>query len=290
MFDGQGFGSTFFLSTTSVTTYLLCLDTNWSTIDLLSIYFEISHLSPVSLAKCVWYEHCQYILIRPVTPVLQTPVPPLQRAADVTPVFNQILMNEQEEEYDGPPQKEIPALIVWTLGGKNVYVEGSWDNWKSRKAMQKSGKDYSLLLVLPSGVYRYRFVVDGERRCLPDLPCETDAMGNAVNLLDVNDFVPESVESVAEFEAPPSPDSSYSFQAPEEKDFAKEPPALPSQLHLGVLNSQNSEESCARPQHIVLNHLFIEKGWGAHPLVALGLTHRFESKYVTVVLYKPIER
>jgi len=55
-----------------------------------------------------------------------------------------------------------------------------------RKAMQKSGKDYSLLLVLPSGVYRYRFVVDGERRCLPDLPCETDAMGNVVNLLDVN--------------------------------------------------------------------------------------------------------
>ena len=55
-----------------------------------------------------------------------------------------------------------------------------------RKAMQKSGKDHSLLLVLPSGVYRYRFVVDGERRCLPDLPCETDAMGNAVNLLDVN--------------------------------------------------------------------------------------------------------
>lgn len=224
------------------------------------------------------------------TPILQTPVPPLVRAADVTPVFNEILMNEQEEEFDGPPQKEIPALIVWTLGGKNVSVEGSWDNWKSRKPMQKSGKDHSLLLILRSGVYRYRFVVDGERRCFPDLPCETDAMGNAVNLLDVHDFVPESVESVSEFEAPPSPESSYSFQAPEEKDFAKEPPALPSQLHLGVLNSQNSEESCARPQHIVLNHLFIEKGWGAHPLVALGLTHRFESKYVTVVLYKPIER
>ncbi|XP_020406512.1 SNF1-related protein kinase regulatory subunit beta-1 [Zea mays] len=154
---------------------------------------------------------------------------------------------------------EIPSLIVWTLGGKNVYVEGSWDNWKSRKAMQKSGKDHSLLLVLPSGVYRYRCVVDGERRCLPDLPCETDAMGNAVNLLDVNDFVPESVESVVEFEPPLSLDSSYSFQAPEDKDFAKEPPALPAQLHLGVLNSQNSEESCARPQHIVLNHLFIEK-------------------------------
>lgn len=132
MFDGLGFGSTTFLSTTSVTTYLICPDINWFAIDLSSLYFETSHLSPISLAKCVRYEHCQYILISPVTPVLQTPVPPLQRAADVTPVFNQILMNEQEEEYDGPPQKEIPALIVWTLGGKNVYVEGSWDNWKSR--------------------------------------------------------------------------------------------------------------------------------------------------------------
>jgi 5'-AMP-activated protein kinase regulatory beta subunit len=56
----------------------------------------------------------------------------LVRPADVTPVFNEILMNEQEEEFDGPPQKEIPALIVWTLGGKSVSVEGSWDNWKSR--------------------------------------------------------------------------------------------------------------------------------------------------------------
>lgn len=127
--DGLGFASTTFLSTTSVTTYLVCHDSNWFAIGL---YFETSHLSPVSLAKCVWQEYCQYILIKLVTPVLQTPVPPLQRAADVTPVFNQILMNEQEEEYDGPPLKEIPALIVWTLGGKTVYVEGSWDNWKSR--------------------------------------------------------------------------------------------------------------------------------------------------------------
>ncbi|CAN6211450.1 unnamed protein product [Urochloa humidicola] len=35
-------------------------------------------------------------------------------------VFNQISMNEQEEEYDGPPPKEIPALIVSTIGGKKM--------------------------------------------------------------------------------------------------------------------------------------------------------------------------
>uniref|UniRef100_A0A453AML1 Association with the SNF1 complex (ASC) domain-containing protein n=1 Tax=Aegilops tauschii subsp. strangulata TaxID=200361 RepID=A0A453AML1_AEGTS len=160
-----------------------------------------------------------------------------------------------------------------------------------RKTVQKSGKDHTILLELPSGVYRYRFIVDGERRYLPDLPCETDNVGNIVNLLDVNDFVPESVESVSELMAPPSPDSSYGFQIPEDKEFAKEPPTLPAQLYLGVLNSRSAEQrECARPRHVVLNHLYIEKGWGAQPLVALGHTHRFRSKYVTTVLYKAIER
>jgi 5'-AMP-activated protein kinase regulatory beta subunit len=40
----------------------------------------------------------------------------------------------------------------------------------------------------------------------------------------------------------------------------------------------------------VLNHLYIEKGWASQSLVALGLTHRFQSKYVTVCLFKPLKR
>ncbi|KAI4964226.1 hypothetical protein ZWY2020_006838 [Hordeum vulgare] len=132
------------------------------------------------------------------------------------------------------PQR-IPTLLVWPHGGKYIFVEGSWDHWTSKKTVQKSGKDHTILLELPSGVYRYRFIVDGERRYLPDLPCETDNVGNIVNLLDVNDFVPESVESVSELMAPPSPDSSYSFQIPEDKEFAKEPPTLPALLYLACL-------------------------------------------------------
>lgn len=106
----------------------------------------------------------------------------------------------------------------------------------------------------------------------------------------MQDFVPDSVESVSELMAPPSPDSSYGFHVPGEKEFSKEPPQLPTQLYLGVLNSRSTEEGCARPRHVVLDHLYIEKGWGAQPLVALGYTHRFRSKYVTCVLYKAIER
>lgn len=56
----------------------------------------------------------------------------------------------------------------------------------SRLSLQRSGKDHSILMSLPSGIYRYRFIVDGERRFIPDFPCITDETGNTVNFLDVD--------------------------------------------------------------------------------------------------------
>lgn len=55
-----------------------------------------------------------------------------------------------------------------------------------RKMLQRSGKDHSILLVLPSGVYHYKFIVDGEWRYIPDLPFVADELGSVCNLLDVN--------------------------------------------------------------------------------------------------------
>jgi len=55
-----------------------------------------------------------------------------------------------------------------------------------RKALQRSGKDHSILLVLPSGVYQYKFIVDGEWRYIPDLPFIADESGHISNILDVH--------------------------------------------------------------------------------------------------------
>ncbi|XWS71804.1 hypothetical protein CRYUN_Cryun03dG0169700 [Craigia yunnanensis] len=185
----------------------------------------------------------------------------------------------------------IPVIITWNYGGNDVAVEGSWDNWRSRTMLQRSGKDHSILLVLTSGIYHYKFIVDGEWRYTPHLLFVADEMGHVCNLLDAHDYVPENLDSLTEFEAPGSPNSSYGQAFPTEEDFAKEPVVVPSQLHLTVLGTDNQEgASSSKPQHVVLNHLFIEKGWASQSVVALGLTHRFESKYVTVVLYKPLKR
>ncbi|XP_022967985.1 SNF1-related protein kinase regulatory subunit beta-1 isoform X2 [Cucurbita maxima] len=221
---------------------------------------------------------------------LQVPVAPLQGGNGPTH-YNEAWQNEFHETVDNPPEQGIPTIITWSYGGGSVAIEGSWDNWASRKILQRTGKDFSILIVLPSGVYHYKFIVDGQKRYIPDLPHIADEMGNVFNLLNVSDSAPDILQSLAEFEAPPSPETTYSQVFPSEEDFAKEPAAVPSQLHLTVLGMENADEaSSSKPQHVVLNHLFIEKGWASQSVVALGLTHRFHSKYVTVVLYKPLNR
>ena len=49
------------------------------------------------------------------------------------------------------------ALIpTGTHGGEHVEVEGSFDNWTTRQTMQRSGKDFTIVKLLPPGVYQVR--------------------------------------------------------------------------------------------------------------------------------------
>ncbi|KAL6519046.1 galactose metabolism-related protein [Orobanche hederae] len=218
----------------------------------------------------------------------RAPVLPSQRNDSTS--YNPLRQNGSQRVVDHLPEQGIPTIITWSLGGNNVAVEGSWDNWRTRKLLQRSGKDHSVLLVLPSGIFRYKFIVDGEVRYIPDIPNETDEMGNVCNLLDVHGYVPENLDSVAEFEAPSSPESSYSQVFPVDEDFAKDPMLVPPQLQSPVLGLENQKETASsKPKHVVLNHLFMEKGQASQSVIALSLTHRFQSKYVTVVLYKPLK-
>ncbi|KAJ3669180.1 hypothetical protein LUZ60_011130 [Juncus effusus] len=218
----------------------------------------------------------------------QMPVSPLPRQAQHQQADTPAVPTSTWPTDSDASEKGIPTLLTWTLGGNSVLIEGSWDNWSSRKALHKSGKDHSILLVLPSGVFHYKYIVDGELRYVPDLPYVKDEAGQVSNILDVHDFIPESLDSVSGFEAPPSPESSYTRHFPTEEDFTKDAPLLPSQLLDSVLKTD--ELSLAKPQHVVLNHLFLEKGLSQRSLLALSLSQRFRSKYVTVVLYKPIKR
>ncbi|KAL7240505.1 hypothetical protein ACSBR2_006202 [Camellia fascicularis] len=51
--------------------------------------------------------------------------------------------------------------------------------------LQTSGKDFTIMEVLPSGVFQFKFIVDGQWRYAPDMPWAQDETGNAYNILDL---------------------------------------------------------------------------------------------------------
>ncbi|KAF4371938.1 hypothetical protein F8388_000105 [Cannabis sativa] len=99
--------------------------------------------------------------------------------------------------------------------------------------------------------------------------------------------------TVIGFEVPKSPDSSYNNVYPGNEDEAQDPPVVPPHLHHTILRCPTSRDdigSLPTPPNVIVNHLYIEERETPRSVVALGFTHRFRSKFVTVVLYKPVQR
>lgn len=59
------------------------------------------------------------------------PVVPLQRPDEMqipSPSWMQTASGHDNMYYE----QGIPTMITWSHDGKEVVVEGSWDNWKTR--------------------------------------------------------------------------------------------------------------------------------------------------------------
>ena len=87
----------------------------------------------------------------------QVPVVPLQRPDDDIYSSSHSWMQTAPAYEDMCSEQGIPTMITWSYDGKEVAVEGSGDNWRTRMPLQKSGKDFTIMKVLPSGVYQNRF-------------------------------------------------------------------------------------------------------------------------------------
>ncbi|XP_059662867.1 SNF1-related protein kinase regulatory subunit beta-2-like [Cornus florida] len=213
----------------------------------------------------------------------QVPIVPSPRPDD---------MVQTQSNEDVLSEKVI--VITWSYDGNEVAVVGSWDNWKRREFLQKSGRDFTIMKVLQSGVYHFRFIVDGQWRYAPDLPREPDEMGNIFNILDLRDHVPEVSNNISGTESPPSPVSSYNSLPFSTEDSNERLPELPPLLQKSPLDqpssSKDSLESLEKPFAAVLNHLYIQKRCTGKSMVALSSTQRFRTKYVTVVLYKSLKK
>ena len=96
----------------------------------------------------------------------------------------------KEESVITPSEKieRIPTIFEWDNGGTNVYVTGSFCNWKQFFLMKKNEQNsFFLTLNLPKGYHQYKFKVDDEWKYNEKFPICNDS-GYINNYLDTSNL------------------------------------------------------------------------------------------------------
>ncbi|XP_054154253.1 5'-AMP-activated protein kinase subunit beta-1-like isoform X1 [Oppia nitens] len=210
-------------------------------------------------------------------------------------------------------ENALPTVFKWEGGGKEVFITGTFSDWKPIKMCHSHG-DFVAIIDVPEGTHNYKFVVDGQEVVDEKISVDEDKQNNVINIKK-GDF--EVFEALAmdlasnnnnannnynnnnnNNSSSGSPPGSYSQELPSRAtEFGNNvqmsgagPPILPPHLLQVILNNPNvnfcEPTLLPQPNHVMLNHLYalsIKDG-----VMVLSATHRYRKKYVTTLLYKPI--
>lgn len=199
---------------------------------------------------------------------------------------------EFPEDDQAQTPKVLPTVFKWDGGGKNVYITGTFSNWKTIP-MVKSHGDFVTIVDLPEGEHQYKFLVDGEWMHDPSEPMTDNGIGSKNNVISVkkSDFEVFDALDIDSINVSGSQAADYGQEIPVLRVQDKStPPILPPHL-LQVILNKDTPLSCEptllpEPNHVMLGHLYalsIKDG-----VMVLSATHRYRKKYVTTLLYKPI--
>mmetsp|Transcript_20904 Transcript_20904/g.25355 ORF Transcript_20904/g.25355 Transcript_20904/m.25355 type:complete len:318 (+) Transcript_20904:349-1302(+) len=192
---------------------------------------------------------------------------------------------------------DVPMVFRWEGGGKNVYITGTFNQWREKIPMHRSGNDFTYIHELKRGKHAFKFIVDDEWRFAPEQPTVADQMGFINNFVDLTSFERSFTDSDRPLIDNESilDDSRYDEEyAPDPDDpqwYTKEPPQLPPHLRNIILNAKGSggedrPNMMQTPQHVTLNHLYCSAI--KDNLMVLGVTQRFRKKFITTVFYSPL--
>ncbi|XP_060864671.1 5'-AMP-activated protein kinase subunit beta-1 isoform X1 [Metopolophium dirhodum] len=189
--------------------------------------------------------------------------------------------------------KMLPTVFRWDGGGKQVFISGTFSEWKPIPMVQ-SHNDFVTIIDLPEGEHHYKFCVDGNWQCDNKVSMIEGDPGITNNKVVVRktDFEVFQALDVDSIDENCIEKSGFSQDIPSSVPWQKVsgPPILPPHLLQVILNKDTSV-SCEptllpEPNHVMLNHLYalsIKDG-----VMVLSATHRYRKKYVTTLLYKPI--
>ncbi|XP_023319513.1 5'-AMP-activated protein kinase subunit beta-2 [Eurytemora carolleeae] len=192
----------------------------------------------------------------------------------------------------------LPTIIKYPGTGKDVYVCGTFSDWK-KIPMVKSQKDFVALIDLPVGEHQYKFVVDDEWIHDPAQPSVKSDVSGKNNVIKIHQ---DDFDAFSALDMDSRSTNSRHRRGGEQK-FGQDipsvhsfenkagPPILPPHL-LQVILNKDTPLSCEptllpEPNHVMINHLYalsIKDG-----VMVISSTQRYRKKYVTTLLYKPIE-
>ena len=96
--------------------------------------------------------------------------------------------NKGESTITSEKSDRIPTTFEWDNGGNNVYITGSFCNWKQFFLMKKNSEGKFLLtLDLPKGNHQYKFKVDNQWKFNDKFPICNNS-GNINNYLDTTNW------------------------------------------------------------------------------------------------------
>lgn len=173
---------------------------------------------------------------------------------DEEPYFTKPVPQQPQEAYDPPRPRantvsegttvtvaddKTPTVFRWEGGGKDVYVSGTFSNWKTIP-MVKSHGDFVTIVDLPEGEHQYKFYVDGEWKNDPTNKTVESDSGTKNNLITVkkSDFeVFQALDKDSE-NITNDGQKEYSQDIPPYRPWEKVsgPPILPPHLLQVILN------------------------------------------------------
>ena len=80
-----------------------------------------------------------------------------------------IISSLNEDGQAQPDSSVITITFKWNFGGNEVFVIGSFNDWRESLIMEKRGNEFVLELEIERGVtHEYKFIVDNEWRFAHD--------------------------------------------------------------------------------------------------------------------------
>lgn len=77
------------------------------------------------------------------------------------------------------------VTLKWTNGGKEVFVTGSFANWKQWFTLEKQGDIFCRKILLPKEKHYFKFIVDKEWKYSTSYETQSDEKGNVNNFVDL---------------------------------------------------------------------------------------------------------